>query len=300
MNDTTSSDDFRSGTIAIVGRPNVGKSTLLNQLIGQKISIVSKKPQTTRHVVRGIRTDDNAQYIFVDTPGWQTQHANQLNKAMNQSIDAAFLGVDVVLLVLDERIITRSDPAMIKRLPAAIPVVAAINKIDTLSDKSVLLPVLEKLNETFPFKTIVPVSAASGAQVGELLAALREWLPVGPPVYGVESLTDQNERFFAAEFLREKIFRLTGDEIPYVTGVMIDKFELDGDLRRIAATVFVDRKSHKQIILGKDGERMKRIATEARLDMEQLFGGRVFLQVWVKVKPGWTDNPGIVKDLMSL
>ena len=296
----TSWEDFRSGTIAIVGRPNVGKSTLLNRLIGQKISIVSKKPQTTRHVVRGVRTDDNAQYVFVDTPGWQTRHTNRLTQIMNQSVDATFAGVDVVLLVVDERIIRGSDSAMIGRLPGGLPVLAAINKIDQLPDKSVLLPTMAKLADQFPFKSIVPVSASDGTQIDRLLTALREYLPKGPPVYDIETLTDQNERFFAAEFLREKIFRLTGDEIPYMTGVMIDQFIVEGPMRRIAATVFVDRRAHRQILIGKDGERMKRIASEARLDMEALFGGPVFLQVWVKIKPGWVDNPGIVSSLMSL
>lgn len=300
MNDFVCSDSFRSGAVAIVGRPNVGKSTLLNCLIGQKISIVSKKPQTTRHVVRGIRTDDDAQYVFVDTPGWQTRHSNRLTQAMNQSIDNTFAGVDVVLFVIDDRFLSRMDMAMIQRLPRNLPVIAAVNKIDTLSDKSVLLPALAALDAAFPFRAIVPVSAANGLQAEHLLSELKKSLPVQPPIYELEALTDQNERFFAAEFLREKIFRLTGDEVPYLTGVTIEQFVVEGAVRRIAATVFVDRRAHKQILIGKDGERMKRIASEARADMEALFDGPVFLQVWVKIKAGWADHPGIVADLMSL
>ena len=291
--------DFRAGYVAIVGRPNVGKSTLLNQLIGQKISIVSSKPQTTRQSIRGVLTDNKAQYCFVDTPGWQHHKKTALSRHMNQSIMNAFAGVDVVVFVIDAKRLQEVDDTMLLRLPTHLPVILAINKIDKLLDKSLLLPAIEKWVQAFDFKEVVPISAEKSIQLENLLLAIAKHLPVSALIFDPDELTDQNERFFAAEFIREKVFRLLGDEVPYSAGVMINQFTHEDNIRKIAATVIVDRPGHKGILIGKFGQKMKRIATDARKEMEKLFGGKVFLEVWVKVKPGWTDDQRILREVMS-
>jgi GTP-binding protein Era len=281
---------FRCGHVAIVGRPNVGKSTLLNRLVGEKISITSRKAQTTRHRVTGIRTTPDTQFIFVDTPGFQTAYRSRLNVRMNRAVTGSLADVDAAVLVIEAGRTQAADRAVIALLPRGARVIVALNKIDRMRDKDALLPQMADLAAAFPFAAIVPVSAEREQGLEPLLAAVRELLPEAPPAYAEDDVTDRDERFLAAEFIREKIFRLLGDEIPYSTTVVIDGFQLDADLRRIHATVFVDRDAHRAILLGEGGSRMKEIASSARTDMERLFGGKVFLEIWVRVKSGWADD----------
>lgn len=288
---------FKSGTIAIVGRPNVGKSTLLNRLIGEKISIVSRKAQTTRHRIMGILTRPDAQFVFVDTPGFQTKHTNALNRTMNRGVSQALAEVDVVILVLDADHFDERDKAVIQLLPPERPVILAVNKIDQIKDKTKLLPILASLAGQHAFAAIVPVSAAKGSQLEDLLAETRKHLPNNELLFGEDEITDKSEKFIASEYIREKLFRLIGDELPYAATVEVEKFELDGALRRISAAIVVDRQAHKGIIIGKGGETLKRIASEARQDMERLFDGKVFLEVFVKVKSGWNDDERLLKSL---
>ncbi len=290
-------NELRSGYVAIVGRPNVGKSTLLNRLIGEKISIVSRKAQTTRHRITGILTRPDAQFVFVDTPGFQTRHAGALNRAMNRGVTQALADVDVVVLVIEAGHFDAQDKAVLRLLPPDKPVVLAVNKVDQLKDKAALLPMLASLSPEFPFAAIVPVSAAKGTQTDDLLAEVRGHLPHGEILFGEDEITDRSERFLAAEFIREKLFRLLGDELPYASTVQIEKFEVDGALRRISAAIVVDRPTHKGIVIGKGGQTLKRIATEARQDMERLFDGKVFLEVFVQVKSGWSDDERLLKSL---
>ncbi len=292
-----SDDAFRTGFVAIVGRPNVGKSTLLNRLIGQKISIVSRKAQTTRHRVTGVLTEQRAQFIFVDTPGFQMRHRNALNRAMNRSVTQALADVDVVFFVVEAGRFGDDDRKVLEVLPRDGKVVLVINKIDRLSDKRVLLPFISELSEAFPFVEIVPLSAEKGTNAEALLGVARPLLPEGEPIFGEDDITDRSERFLAAEFLREKLFRLLGDELPYGIAVEIEKFETEGNLRRIFAAVIVDRDSHKGIVIGKKGEQLKRISSDARVELEKLFGGKVYLEVWVKVKHGWADDERALKSL---
>jgi len=290
-------DELKSGHVAIVGRPNVGKSTLLNRLIGEKISIVSRKAQTTRHKITGILTRPDVQFVFVDTPGFQTRHTGALNRAMNRGVTEALAGVDVIVLVIEAGHFEPEDQAVIRLLPKDRPVVLAINKLDRLKDKATLLPMLASLAEAFPFAAIVPVSAAKGTQVEDLLAEVKKHLPHGEILFGEDEITDRSERFLAAEYIREKLFRQLGDELPYAATVNIEKFEQDGALRRISAVIVVDRPAHKGIVIGKGGQTLKRIATEARQDMERLFAGKVFLEVFVQVKSGWSDDERLLKSL---
>ena len=289
--------ELKSGYVAIVGRPNVGKSTLLNRLIGEKISIVSRKAQTTRHRIMGILTEPDAQYVFVDTPGFQTQHTNALNRAMNRGVTQALADVDVVLFVIEAGRFDAKDKAVLRLLPTDRPVIAVVNKTDQLKDKTKLLPFLAELATACDFAAIVPVSASRGTQTPELLAETRKYLPHEELLFGEDELTDKSEKFIASEYIREKLFRLLGDELPYATTVEIEKFELDGALRRIHAAIVVDKAGHKAIVIGKGGETLKRIATEARQDMERLFDGKVFLEVFVKVKSGWADDERLLKSL---
>jgi len=288
---------LKSGYIAIVGRPNVGKSTLLNRLIGEKISIVSRKAQTTRHRIMGILTRPDAQYVFVDTPGFQTKHTNALNRTMNRGVTQALAEVDAVILVIEADRFDERDLAVIKLLPTERPVILAVNKIDQMKERAKLLPILAKLAEQFPFAAIVPVSAAKGSQLDDLLGEVRKHLPNDELLFGEDEITDKSERFLASEYIREKLFRLIGDELPYAATVEIEKFEIEGELRRISAAIVVDRQAHKGIVIGKGGETLKRIASEARQDMERLFDGKVFLEVFVKVKSGWSDDERLLKSL---
>ena len=291
-----SSVSFRTGLIAIVGRPNVGKSTLFNRLVGQKISITSRKPQTTRYRITGILTHDDAQYIFVDTPGFQLQHGSALNRAMNRCVVQSLQNVDAVLLVIDALQFNGRDRQVLNLL-SEHPKLLVINKIDKLADKTQLLPFIEKVSKEHHFSAIVPVSAQKNLQLKELLQAIREFLPENSPIYPADEITDCNERFIAAEQIREKVFRLLGEEVPYAVSVMIDDYIFERGLRRIQASIIVDKSGQKAIIIGAKGEKLKAIATQAREDMEKLFGGKVFLKVWVKVKKGWADDRRTLKQL---
>jgi len=287
----------RCGHVAIVGRPSVGKSTLLNALVGARISITSRKPQTTRHRIFGIRTDGNAQFIFVDTPGFQTQHASKLNERLNHAVREALADVDVIVFVVDAARFTAADRAVMALLPERTPVIVALNKIDAVKDKRALLPRIGDIAALRDFAALVPISAGRGSDLPALMRAIALHLPEGPALYDDDEVTDRDERFLAAEFIREKIFRQLGDEIPYSTAVVIEGFEQDGDLRRIRAEVLVDKSSQRAILIGEGGARMKAIASQARGDMETLFGGRVYLDVWVRVKSGWSDSDAMLTRL---
>ncbi|MBU1365091.1 MAG: GTPase Era [Gammaproteobacteria bacterium] len=288
---------FRSGYIAIVGRPNVGKSTLLNKLIGEKISIVSRKAQTTRHRITGILTKDDAQFVFVDTPGFQTKYSNALNRAMNRGVTQTLSDVDVVIFVVEAGRYDAKDKAVVRLLPKDRPVILVVNKTDLLKDRAALLPFLAEVSADHDYAAIVPVSAAKGRQTDDLLNEAKKHLPNDGLMFPEDDLTDKSERFLASEYIREKVFRLLGDELPYATAVEIERFETEGDLRRIFAAIVVDREGHKAIVIGKGGEQLKRIASEARQDMERLFDGKVYLEIWVKVKSGWNDDERLLKSL---
>ncbi len=288
---------FRTGYLAVIGRPNVGKSTLTNRLVGAKVSITSKKAQTTRHRIHGVLTTDEAQFIFVDTPGFQTTHKNALNRLMNRSVTSSFADVDVILLVIEAGRWGGGEDAIVKMLPADTPVVLVINKVDRLADKGELLPFIQKVAAFHSFAEIVPLSAEKGQGTDQLLKAVAGYLPEGEAVFEVDDITDRSERFLASEILREKLFRNLGEELPYGIAVEIEKFETEGELRRIHAAVIVDRDAHKAIVIGKGGERLKRMSSDARKDMESLFGGKVWLETWVKVKGGWADDERALKSL---
>ena len=289
--------EFRSGFVAIVGRPNVGKSTLLNRLIGQKISITSRKAQTTRHRIHGIYTDEVSQFVFVDTPGFQTKHLNALNRGMNRVVTSSLRDVQVVVFVLEALRYDERDREVLKLLPDNRPVVLVINKIDEVADKGQLLPFAERISQDFKFADIVPVSAKQGSKLDELLAALRRHLPAGELIYAADDVTDRSERFLASELLREKVFRYTGEELPYSTSVVIEQFQQEGKLRRIHAAILVDKEAHKAMLIGRKGEKLKEIATQARLDMEKMFDGKVYLEVFVKLRSGWADDERVLRSL---
>ena len=295
--DADGADGFRSGFVAIVGRPNVGKSTLLNRLIGQKISIVSSKAQTTRHRVTGILTEDHAQFVFVDTPGFQTHHRNALNRSMNRTVAQVLSDVDLVFFVIEACRMGEDDRKVLEVIPREARVVLVINKVDQLKDKGRLLPFIDEVRQLREFAEIVPLSAEKGRNVEALVKAATPLLPLGTPMFEADEITDRSERFLAAEFLREKLFRLLGDELPYGIAVEIEKFEVEGNLRRIHAAVVVDKAGHKAMVIGRGGEKLKRISSEARVELEKLFDGKVFLEVWVKVKSGWADDERALKSL---
>jgi len=290
-----SGEAFRTGTVAIVGRPNVGKSTLLNQLVGAHVAITSRKPQTTRHRLLGIHTDASTQVLFVDTPGFQTQHANALNRTMNRTVGQVAREVDAVLLVIDAHGWDERDTPVLELLPPKVPVVLALNKIDKNRDRAKVAATLIDASKRRDFAALVPVSAAKGTQLRALVAELRKLLPEAPAIYEPDEITDRPERFLAAELVRERIFRLLGDELPYAIAVDVETFEIEGNLRRIAATIYVDRPGHKAIVIGEKGATLKRIGTEARHAMEALFGSKVFLETHVRVKSGWADSDAALK-----
>ena len=290
-----SAPGHRTGTIAIVGRPNVGKSTLLNLLIGQKISITSRKPQTTRHRITGILTRPGAQLVFVDTPGFQTQHRGMMNRLMNRTVSQALAGVDVVVWVIEAMKFDARDEALLKLLPDEIPVILAMNKVDRVKTKRDLLPFIARTSERRAFAAIVPLSAERDREVEGLVREIVQRLPHGPRMYEEDEVTTLSERFLAAEIVREKLFRLLGDELPYSTAVEIEVFETLPTLRRIHVAILVDKANQKPIIIGSGGEKLKSISTQARKDMEGLFGGKVFLETWVRVRSGWADDAAALK-----
>jgi GTP-binding protein Era len=289
-----SNRDFRCGLIAIVGRPNVGKSTLVNHLVGARVTITSRKAQTTRHRVTGIATTPDAQFVFVDTPGFQTKHRSRLNDRLNRTVTQSIADVDAAIVVVEAGRTTDADRAVIRLLPTSTPALAAQNKVDRLKERDALLPQMAELAALHRFAAIVPVSAEKGEALDALLDEAAKLLPVGPPLFDDEAITDRDERFLASEFVREKIFRLLGEEVPYATTVTIERFVHDGPLRRIQATVYVDRDNQRGILLGAGGAQMKAIASAARHDMERMFGGPVFLEVQVRVKRGWADDEALL------
>jgi GTPase len=288
---------FRCGQIAVIGRPNVGKSTLLNRLVGAKVAITSRKAQTTRLPVRGILTTDTAQFVFVDTAGYQTKHGGEMNKRLNSSVRKTLEEVDVVVWVWDSGRLVDADTAALAIAPLNVPIIAVPNKVDLLKDKAILANQLDGVSKSRDFASIVPVSATKNVQIRQLLEEIEKLLPVSEPMYDADDLTDKPERFLATEIIREKIFRLTGDELPYRAAVMIEKFEQEGNLRRIFAAILVEKESQKPIMIGAGGETLKRIGTEARMDMQKLFDGPVYLELFVKVKSGWSENAAVLRDL---
>lgn len=291
-------EGFRCGMVAIVGRPNVGKSTLMNALVGQKVSITSRKAQTTRHRITGIQTTDDAQFVFVDTPGFQTRHATALNRSLNRAVTSTLTSVDAVLFVVEAGRYGPDDEKVLSLLPRETPVILIVNKVDRLdayTRAEMVAVFLQDMAQVFPFAEIVPMSAKNRDDIDRLLGIVRPYLPEGEPMYDPEALTDRSERFLAAEIVREKVFRWTGDELPYSSTVIVDKFETEGRLRRVFVTILVDRDAHKAMIIGAKGAKLKQISTEARMDMEKLFDGKVYLEVWIKVKSGWADNEACLR-----
>ncbi|HEX4918943.1 MAG TPA: GTPase Era [Limnobacter sp.] len=291
----------KCGVIAVVGRPNVGKSTLMNGLVGEHLSITSSKPQTTRHRVLGVMTEPvksvPTQFIFVDTPGFQTKHSNALNKTMNRAVLTALADVNVILWVVEQGKLGHPDLKVLELCPKDVPLVAVVNKVDQLTDKGVVLPFLQKISELRQFDAIVPLSAQTSKNLDALKEVVSGLLPEQPFFYEEDTLTDRPEKFLAAERIREKLFRLVGDELPYTCTVVIDRFVIEEGRRVIHASILVDRQSHKAMIIGKGGEKLKRIASEARQDMERLFDGSVHLETWVKVRSGWADNATLLQSL---
>jgi GTP-binding protein Era len=281
----------RCGTVAIIGRPNVGKSTLLNRLMGQKLAITSHKAQTTRHSILGIKTRPEGQILFVDTPGIHQRGANALNRYLNRAARTAISDTDLVLFVVEALRWTDEDAAALEAIATAgVPVIAAVNKVDRVSSKEDLLPYLQALGQRHPFVDLIPVSAANGDQVEVLELALLRGLPEGAPVFPEDQITDRSERFFAAELVREQLVQRYGEELPYRTTVEIERFEAVGGRYRINALIWVERQSQKAIIIGRQGEALKAAATQARLEMQKLFGCPVHLEVWVKVKKSWSSD----------
>lgn len=286
------------GYIALVGRPNVGKSTLLNRIIQQKLSITSKKPQTTRHSILGIETDGDYQYVFVDTPGIHRGSKKTMNRMMNKTAISVLRDVDVIAFLVDGTHWTEEDDYVLHLVKqVSIPCFLVVNKVDKVNDKSQLLPYIEAINKRHAFAAIIPISAKNGTQVEQLHAAIKEHLPEGPHLFADDQFTDRSVKFLCAELLREKIFRLCGQELPYSTTVDIESYQDEENLVRIHALILVDKASHKRMIIGEKGSKLKTMASSARVDMEALLGKKVFLQCWCKVKTGWSDDERLLKQL---
>lgn len=292
----------RCGLIAIVGKPNVGKSTLLNALVGQKISITSRKAQTTRHRITGMRTVGSTQFVFVDTPGFQTRHSNALNASLNKTVLGALGDVDLVLFVVEAGMFNQADAKVLPLLRPGTPCLLLANKLDQVTRRADLAPWLQETQQRHAFTEFVPLSAKAPKDIERLLAICEKYLPEQPWFYAEDELTDRSEKFLASEMVREKLFRLTGDELPYTSTVVIDKFEEEPPARkgqkrlvRIAATIVVERDGHKAMVIGDKGERIKRIGTETRVELEKLMDAKVFIELWVKVRSGWADDEARVR-----
>ncbi len=286
------------GFVAIIGRPNVGKSTLMNHLIGQKISITSRKPQTTRNRIVGIDTEGEYQVVYVDTPGLHREEKRAINHLMNRAAESALGDVELIVMVVDPNHWTDDDEMALHRVKnAGVPVVLAINKVDTIADKEALLPLIDKLSKIITFKDIVPVSALRGTNLHILKQIIKDSLPEGDHLFPDDSITDRSSRFLAAEIVREKLMRQMGDELPYSSTVEVEEFKDDNGLLRISAAILVERNGQKKMVVGAGGDRIKKIGTEARKDMEKLFESKVFLKLFVKVKAGWSDDARALKSL---
>lgn len=294
-----SDGEHRCGYVAIVGRPNVGKSTLLNHLLGQKISITSSKPQTTRHRILGIKTDERSQVIYVDTPGIHRKAKKAMNRYMNRVAVASLQDVDLILFVVEALHWEPEDEAVLEKLQKVkVPVMLVVNKVDKIADKRQLLPFLEEVAGRSRFVEVVPISAMRMTDVVHLEQLVKRRLPEHPPVFPPDQLTDRSERFLAAEIVREKLMRLLGQELPYALTVEIERFFVREDgLVEIGAIIWVERPSHKGIVIGKGGRLLRKVGEQARLDLERLVGERVFLQLWVKVKEGWSNDERVLRSL---
>ncbi|AMQ90184.1 GTPase Era [Marinobacter sp. LQ44] len=300
MNDITRPEDpdSRCGFVAIVGRPNVGKSTLLNHILGQKLSITSRKPQTTRHQVLGIKTDGPVQAIYVDTPGMHEDEPRALNRYMNKAASSALIDVDVVVFVVDQLAWTTADDMVLEKLSRlTCPVILAVNKVDKVENRDKLLPHLEALSKKREFAEIIPLSALKETNLQPLQDAVGRFLPQSVHFYPDDQITDRSERFMASEMVREKITRQLGAELPYSVAVEIEEFKHEGKTLHVSALILVEREGQKKIIIGDKGERLRRIGQEARVDMERMFGSKVMLRLWVKVKRGWADSDRALKSL---
>jgi GTP-binding protein Era len=300
MNEPAEQGAQRCGVIAIVGKPNVGKSTLLNALVGQKISITSRKAQTTRHRITGVRTLGETQFIFVDTPGFQTRHSSALNRSLNKAVTGVVADVDLVLFVVEAGNFALADAKALALLKPGIPAILVANKLDQVHRRGELAPWLRDMQQRHDFAEFVPMSAKNAKDVERLFSICEKYLPQQPWWYSADELTDRSEKFLASEIVREKLFRFTGEELPYTSTVVIDKFEEEPSpkhdrLVRIAATIVVERDGHKAMVIGEGGEKLKRIGTEARQELERLMGAKVFLQLWVKVRTGWADDEARVR-----
>ena len=297
----TPAADQRCGLIAIVGKPNVGKSTLLNALVGQKISITSRKAQTTRHRITGIHTQGKTQFVFVDTPGFQTRHNNALNRSLNKTVLGAVGDVDLILFVVEAGMFNQADAKVLELLNKEVPTLLVANKLDQVTRRSDIAPWLQQMQERHAFAEFVPMSAKNAKDIERLLGICERFLPEQAWWYAQDELTDRSEKFLASETVREKLFRLTGDELPYTSTVVIDKFEEEAGrgkqkrLLRIAATIVVERDTHKAMVIGDKGERIKRIGTETRVELEKALDAKVFIELWVKVRSGWADDEARVR-----
>ena len=302
MTDTTDTNakPQRCGTVAIVGKPNVGKSTLLNALVGQKISITSRKAQTTRHRITGIHNAEQTQFIFVDTPGFQTAHANALNRSLNKTVLGAVGDVDLVLFVVNAGSFAEADAKVLNLLSKNIPCILIANKLDKVNQRHELAHWLQEMQEKHSFAELMPMSAKNTKDIQRLLVQCEKYLPEQAWWYTDDELTDRSEKFLVSEMIREKLFRLTGDELPYTSTVVIDKFTEEpgktvSRMVRVAATIIVERDGHKAMVIGEGGERLKQIGTLARQELEKLMDAKVFLELWVKVRSGWADDEARVR-----
>lgn len=291
--------EFRSGYVAIIGRPNVGKSTLINRVLGQKLCITSRRPQTTRHRILGIKTDDDSQLIYVDTPGLHIDDKKAMNRYMNRAAAASIDDVDVILFVVDGMNWTDEDEKVLERLKvsAKAPVILVINKMDKLADKEVMLPHIQKLSAQFDYANVFPISARKGMNLDELEKQIKQLVPEGDLIFPEDQITDRSSRFLAAELVREQLFRHLGQELPYSITVEIEQFDDEKDLYRIGAVIYVERDGQKAIVIGKKGDLLKSVGKDARIEMQSLFGHKVFLRLWVKVREGWGDNERMLKNL---
>ncbi len=286
------------GYIALVGRPNVGKSTLLNRILEQKLSITSRKPQTTRHSILGIRTENAYQFVYVDTPGIHQNNKKAMNRLMNKTAISVLRDVDVIAFLVDGTHWEEEDEYVLQLIKQAqAPCLLVINKVDKIKDKTALLPLIQHMAQRHDFAAIMPISARTGTQVEELQAALQPYLPEGPHLFPEDQLTDRPVRFLCAELLREKIFRFCGQELPYSVTVEIESFKEEGAMIKIHALILVEKENHKRMVIGDRGQKLKEMATEARVDMERLLEKKVFLQCWCKVKSGWADDKRMLKQL---